>query len=176
MRDELERRNRGEEMKRKRSEEARQLIQQKSHEARAVFEQHTAYGQMVRKTSSSSVKPGMSCWRLYYTTGLRAYPLFFFPLQGTKAKKWPPEEPAGSPPPLASAAIKVCTKEGQQDSPATAGASYSAPPQANANHISTDDIVVPPPASFGNNSQPQLSPSPPPPPPEQVKHRNLCTN
>lgn len=149
MRDELERRNRGEEMKRKRSEEARQLIQQKSHEARAVFEQHTAYGQMVRKTSSSSVKPG------------------------TKAKKWPPEEPAGSPPPLASAAIKVSTKEEQQDSPATAGASYSAPPQANANHISTDDIVVPPPASFGNNSQPQLSPSPPPPPPEQEEPPQL---
>merc|ERR1719295_2509072 len=143
MRDELERRNRGEEMKRKRSEEARQLIQQKSHEARAVFEQHTAYGQMVRKTSSSSVKPG------------------------TKAKKWPPEEPVGSPPPLASAAIKVSTKEEQQDSPAAAGASFSPPSQANANHISTDDIVVPPPASFGNNSQPQLSPSPPPPPPAQ---------
>jgi len=150
MRDELERRNRGEEMKRKRSEEARQLIQQKSHEARAVFEQHTAYGQMVRKTSSSSVKPGT-----------------------TKAKKWPPEEPAGSPPPLASAAIKVSTKEEQQDSPATASASYSAPPQANANHISTDDIVVPPPASFGNNSQPQLSPSPPPPPPEQEEPPQL---
>lgn len=149
MRDELERRNRGEEMKRKRSEEARQLIQQKSHEARAVFEQHTAYGQMVRKTSSSSVKPG------------------------TKAKKWPPEEPVGSPPPLASAAIKVSTKEEQQDSPAAAGASFSPPPQANANHISTDDIVVPPPASFGNNSQPQLSPSPPPPPPEQEEPPQL---
>jgi len=149
MRDELERRNRGEEMKRKRSEEARQLIQQKSHEARAVFEQHTAYGQMVRKTSSSSVKPG------------------------TKAKKWPPEEPAGSPPPLASAAVKVSTKEEQQDSPAAAGASFSPPPQANANHISTDDIVVPPPASFGNNSQPQLSPSPPPPPPEQEEPPQL---
>ena len=54
MKEELQRRNRGEEMKRKRSEEARQLIQHKtSQDARAVFEQHTAYGQMNRQSSTS---------------------------------------------------------------------------------------------------------------------------
>ena len=54
MKEEQARRNRGEEMKRKRSEEARHLIQQKSQDARAIFEQHTAYGQMQRQTSKTS--------------------------------------------------------------------------------------------------------------------------
>jgi len=141
--------NRGEEMKRKRSEEARQLIQHKSQEARAVFEQHTAYGQMHRQTSKTS-------------TGGRV-----------NKTTWPPEQPKKKeePPQPVVAATTRTEKPSDSDSRSEPAAARLLPTQAaapvsNANHISTDDIVVPPPASFGNNQQ-QLSPSPPPPPPEQ---------
>ena len=59
VKEELARRNRGEEMKRKRSEEARQLIQsQRSQEARAVFEKHTAYGQMKNSRPPAAASSG----------------------------------------------------------------------------------------------------------------------
>jgi len=150
MKEEQARRNRGEEMKRKRSEEARHLIQQKSQDARAIFEQHTAYGQMQRQTSKTS-----SGSRVNKTT-------------------WPPEQPKkeDAPSQLATATATIPAEKPAESSsrsePAAARLlpTQAAAPVSNANHISTDDIVVPPPASFGNNQQ-QLSPSPPPPPPEQ---------
>lgn len=164
MKEELQRRNRGEEMKRKRSEEARQLIQHKtSQDARAVFEQHTAYGQMNRQSSTSKSEETKT----------------------NKKISWPPQAPASSVPAAASNSSSAAAKgeevskelnSVESKSPPAPPHQESSPPAAaagsnsNANHISTDDIVVPPPASFGNSSsqqQQQLSPSPPPPPPEQ---------
>merc|ERR1711994_561651 len=54
--EEMERQNRGKELQRKRSEEARQLISQRStNQARSVFERNSSMGQMnFRKPSQTS--------------------------------------------------------------------------------------------------------------------------
>jgi len=164
--DELARQNRGEEMKRKRSEEARQLIgRQRSQEARAVFEQHTAYGQMNRKQSSNSrineeaASPPPPPQNQLRSNGESK----ISNNQNNASAVRSAVSPAGavasspSPPPPQPAAAAAAPLP-----PAPAGSvpvTSSAPPQqvvaandvANANEICTDDIVVPPPELFGNN-------------------------
>merc|ERR1711935_366196 len=120
--DEESRQKRADELKRRRSQEAKQLIGQRSTEARAVFERHSSQGQFRSKqqTSSSNITNDVIEESKAPISGSGA------PISGSDAPISPPVPSAFAAPTPKEDAI-------------------------NANEVSTEDIVVPPPMDFGND-------------------------
>lgn len=126
------RQNRGEEMKRKRSEEARQLIGQRSVEARAVFERNSSVGQMNFRRQSSTGSQNASN-STTTTTAVEEQIPKDVPNTNTNTELPPSQTSPQTSPKRTEATENV----------------------VNANEVSTDDIVVPPPESFGNDDNRQ---------------------